>query len=201
MIGHQPRIQELEEQGVVVSSRSNEGKFEAQEASPSGESKYTTLTTKEETFMSVSTVQPLGTRTCNLACQCRCHRNKREYDGGAWAKSLLGSWLIRYDFSGSACKGRCGTNTGVRLEYQLPKWLWAGIASFEACQGPKLNLSLRPRRSLEWDPDVFQMIMYPSLLQEHIREYKYFPDDADWMGRTLLGVRTHHHLNDIDLQS
>ncbi|RBR23111.1 uncharacterized protein FIESC28_04106 [Fusarium coffeatum] len=58
-IARQHRVQELEEQGMVVSSRSNKGKFDAQGASPSGESNYTALTTKEETFMSVTTVQPL----------------------------------------------------------------------------------------------------------------------------------------------
>ena len=185
----QPRIEELEEERLAPSLTSNEAEFGAQAASPSGRSDYNTLTTKEETFMSVTTVQPLGTRTCSLACLCRCHRNLRQYDGGAWAKSLLGSWLVRYDFSGSACKGRCGTNAGVKLEYRLPKWLWAGVVSFEACQGPRLNLALRPRRVLESGSDVWYMLKDPLLLQEHLREgYKYFPDDVYYTGDSLLAV-------------
>ncbi|RFN55143.1 hypothetical protein FIE12Z_655 [Fusarium flagelliforme] len=185
---HQPRIQELDDQGVVISSELQTGQTKTQETSLNGDVNVTTLTTKEESFISVTTIQPLGPRICNLACQCRCHRNRRQYDGGAWAKSILGSWLVRYDSSSSTCPGRCGQSVGVKLEYRLPKWLWAGVASFEACQGPKLNLSLRPRRVLGvlgQEATVFSMLQHPSALQEHLRKgYKYFPDDVDPVGLT-----------------
>ncbi|CAG7557931.1 unnamed protein product [Fusarium equiseti] len=185
-ITYQPRIQELDDQEI-----------ETQEASPSGRSNHTTITTKEETFMTVTTVQPLGIRTCDLACHCRCHRNRRQYDGGAWANSILGSWLVRYGSSGSACKGRCGTNMGVKLEYRLPKWLWAGVVSFEACQGPRLSMSLRPRRVFGEPGEasiVFSMLKHPSTLQEYLREgYKYFPDDVDPSGTSLLQYSITHN--------
>ncbi|KAH7191883.1 ankyrin repeat-containing domain protein [Fusarium flagelliforme] len=56
--------------------------------------------------------------------------------------------------------------------------------------GPKLNLSLRPRRVLGvlgQEATVFSMLQHPSALQEHLRKgYKYFPDDVDPVGVSLL---------------
>jgi hypothetical protein len=154
---------------------------------------FTTLTRKEETFMSVTTIQSMGLRTCSIGCQCHCHRNKREYNSGAWAKSLLGSWLVRYEFSGNTCQCRYGSNTGVKLEYQLPKWLWAGVVSIDVCQDPRLSVSLRPCRVLPTGYNVFAMIPHPSVLQEHIRKgHKYFPDDINQSGQSLLQVCTLH---------
>lgn len=152
----------------------------------------TTVTRQEESFVNVATIQSQSTRMCSLSCQCRCHR-KREYTGGAWAKSLLGSWLVRYESLGNTCQGRCAPNPGVKLEYQLPKWLWAGLVSVEMCQNPTFNLALRPCRVLQSNHDIYYMIDHPSILQEHIREgYRYFPDDKNESGDTLLEVYTLH---------
>ena len=53
-------------------------------------------------------------------------------------------------------------------------------------------MSLRPRRVLGVlgeEPVVFSMLEHPSALQEHLRKgYKYFPDDVDPLGISLLGV-------------
>ncbi|EGU84920.1 hypothetical protein FOXB_04501 [Fusarium oxysporum f. sp. conglutinans Fo5176] len=50
---------------------------------------------KEESFVSVSSIQPLGTRSCGSRCQCRCHRGRRDRTG-AWVVSLFSSWLTRW---------------------------------------------------------------------------------------------------------
>ncbi|QPC61856.1 hypothetical protein HYE67_004087 [Fusarium culmorum] len=152
----------------------------------------TTVTRQEESFVNVTAIQSQSTRMCSLSCQCRCHR-KREYTGGAWAKSLLGSWLVRYESLGNTCQGRCAPNPGVKFEYQLPKWLWAGLVSVEVCQNPTFNLALRPCRVLQSNNDIYYMIDHPSILQEHIREgYRYFPDDKNESGDTLLERAIHN---------
>lgn len=186
----QRRVQQLPERGIIISSEQSRGEIETPNTSLTSNPSHTALNRIKECFTSVTTIQPLSSGTCGLTCRCRCHRNQREFNSGTWAKSLLGSWLVRYEFSGSACKGRCGSNTGVKLEYQLPRWLWAGIVSFEVCQGPKLDLSLRPCRVLSHNDVIFYIIRNPRKLQEHLNEgHNYFPDDSSDIGFSLLEVR------------
>ncbi|RGP60104.1 hypothetical protein FSPOR_10844 [Fusarium sporotrichioides] len=174
------RGQEAEDRGVIHSpnlAREETG----------GQNMSLDAVFRNENFMNLTTIQSQSTRMCGPGCQCRCHRNKQEYTGGSWAKSLLGSWLVRYEFSGNTCQGSCRSNTAVKLEYQLPKWLWAGVVSVEMCQDPRLNLSLRPCRVLPLSHEVYFMIDHPLVLQEHIRNgHKYFPDDTNKIGQTLL---------------
>ncbi|KAH7213008.1 ankyrin repeat-containing domain protein [Fusarium oxysporum] len=61
---------------------------------------------KEESFVSVSSIQPLGTRSCGSRCQCRCHRGRRDHTG-AWVVSLFSSWLTRYEKTDTNCQSRC----------------------------------------------------------------------------------------------
>ncbi|KAH7225065.1 ankyrin repeat-containing domain protein [Fusarium oxysporum] len=61
---------------------------------------------KEESFVSVSSIQPLGTRSCGSRCQCRCHRGRRDRTG-AWVVSLFSSWLTRYEKTDTNCQSRC----------------------------------------------------------------------------------------------
>ncbi|RGP76426.1 hypothetical protein FLONG3_5311 [Fusarium longipes] len=173
--------QEPEERSVVLSSSTTTSKIEVQNMP------LTALTRTEERFMSVKTTRSVYSRTCSPTCQCHCHRDRQERNAGAWAKSILGSWLVKYEFSRGKCQGKCGSSTGIKLEYQLPKWLWAGVLLFEICQDPSLSLSLRPSRAIEPGHEIYGLLNHPLALQEHLQEgYRYFPSDTDVTGRCLL---------------
>ncbi|KAF5682964.1 endocytosis ankyrin repeat Nuc-2 [Fusarium circinatum] len=90
---------------------------------------------KEESFVSVSSIQPLGTRSCGSKCQCRCHRGRRDRTG-AWAVSLFSSWLIRYDHTDDASsQSRCKCRSSVEFEIRIPSWLWAALEKYIAKSG------------------------------------------------------------------
>ncbi|KAJ4256771.1 hypothetical protein NW762_008867 [Fusarium torreyae] len=142
---------------------------------------------KEETLVSVTTIQPFGSRTCGPGCECRCHRTRREHNGGTWAKFLFGSWLVRYEAIGVPCQGKCGSNSGVEIEYQLPKWLWAGMITLEAYQGPRITWSLRLSRTISKTDCIWEVIRDPSVLRRHIAKgFVCFPDDTTLEGRHLM---------------
>ncbi|KAF5606548.1 endocytosis ankyrin repeat Nuc-2 [Fusarium subglutinans] len=134
---------------------------------------------REESFVSLSSVQPLGTRSCGSKCQCRCHRGRRDRTG-VWAVSLFSSWLTRYDHTDDASsQSRCRCRSSAEFEFRLPRWLWAGVLSFQASRGPNISLSLRLSRVLESKDDLWVTMANPSLLEARIREgIVYFPDDT-----------------------
>ncbi|KAF5615843.1 endocytosis ankyrin repeat protein [Fusarium sp. NRRL 25303] len=143
---------------------------------------------KEESFVSVTSIQPLGTRSCGSNCQCRCHRGRRDHTG-AWVGSLLYSWLTRYDRTDSDCRNRCKCKSSIEFEFLLPSWLWAGVLSFQAFRGPNIGFSLRLSRVIESVGDLWTTISNPSLLEARIREgIIYFPDDTAGNGWPLLSM-------------
>lgn len=143
---------------------------------------------KEESFVSVSSIQPLGTRSCGSRCQCRCHRGRRDRTG-AWAVSLFSSWLTRYEKPDTNCQSRCRCKSSVEFEFRLPSWLWAGVLSFQASRGPNITFSLRQSRDLGFDEYLWKTISSPSLLETRIREgFVYFPDDTAGSAWPLLLV-------------
>lgn len=143
---------------------------------------------KVDSFVSVSSVQPLGTRSCGSNCQCQCHRGRRDHTG-AWAGSLLYSWLVRYNETDKNSPSRCRCKSSVEFEFRLPSWLWAGVLSFQASRGPNISLSLRLSRVIESVDDLWTTISNPSLLEARIREgIVYFPDDTAGNGWPLLSV-------------
>ncbi|EXL82688.1 hypothetical protein FOPG_04507 [Fusarium oxysporum f. sp. conglutinans race 2 54008] len=147
---------------------------------------------KEESFVSVSSIQPLGTRSCGSRCQCRCHRGRRDRTG-AWVVSLFSSWLTRYEKTDTNCQSRCRCKSSVEFEFRLPSWLWAGVLSFQASRGPNITFSLRQSRDLGFDEYLWKTISSPSLLETRIREgFVYFPDDTAGSAWPLLLVALHN---------
>lgn len=147
---------------------------------------------KEESYVSVSSIQPLGTRSCGSNCQCRCHRGRRGHTG-AWTGSLLYSWLIRYDETDNYCRNRCRCKSSIEFEFRLPSWLWAGVLSFQASKGPYISFSLRPSRVLELVGNLWLIMANPSLLETRIREGAvYFPDDIVENEWPLLVLALHY---------
>lgn len=143
---------------------------------------------KEESFVSVTSVQPLGTRSCGSECQCQCHQGRRDHTG-AWAVPLFSSWLIRYDKTDNNYQSRCRCKASVEFEFRLPRWLWAGVLSFQASRGPNISFSLRPSRVLESVHELWIMMSNPSLLETCIREgFVCFPDDTAGSEWPLLSV-------------
>ncbi|SCV58096.1 related to endocytosis ankyrin repeat protein Nuc-2 [Fusarium fujikuroi] len=151
---------------------------------------------KEESFVSVTSIQPLGTRSCGSNCQCRCHRGRRDHTG-AWAGSLLFSWLTRYDRTDNDCRNRCKCKFSVEFKFRLPSWLWDGVLSFQASRGLIINFSLRPSRVLELDNYLWITMANPSLLETRIREgLVYFPDDTVGNEWSLLAIPLHNQSPD-----
>ncbi|KLP20609.1 endocytosis ankyrin repeat protein Nuc-2 [Fusarium fujikuroi] len=143
---------------------------------------------KEESFVSVTSVQPLGTRSCGSKCQCQCHQGRRDHTG-AWAVPLFSSWLIRYDKTDNNYQSRCRCKASVEFEFRLPRWLWAGVLSFQASRGPNISFSLRPSRVLESVHELWIMMSNPSLLETCIREgFVCFPDDTAGSEWPLLSM-------------
>ncbi|KAH6896019.1 hypothetical protein B0T10DRAFT_479317 [Thelonectria olida] len=150
----------------------------------------------ERSFMQVTPMQPLGARACDRNCQCRCHWNRQEYQNTRWGKPVMGSWLLQLrGINGRlnkacdepSCKG--GIDAAIKLEYQLPKWLWAGMVSFQAAYNgqPSLNLSLRPARTLDTYDSVFNLIASPWVLEKRLGDaFSYFPDDSRGGGDGLI---------------
>ncbi|KAH7177321.1 ankyrin repeat-containing domain protein [Fusarium sp. MPI-SDFR-AT-0072] len=85
-IHHKPESPTTEENRVTEDSK----------MSSISTSDRSVTTIKEESFVSVTTIQPLSTNSCGSKCQCRCHRGQRNH-AGTWAGSLFYSWLVRYD--------------------------------------------------------------------------------------------------------
>ncbi|EXL54048.1 hypothetical protein FOCG_07145 [Fusarium oxysporum f. sp. radicis-lycopersici 26381] len=150
---------------------------ESRTAPSANASTHEVPTISEESFVSVTTIQPMGTRSCGLKCQCRCHRERRDQTG-AWASSLLSSWIVRYERIDTNCRRTCRCRSSVEFEFRLPNWLWAGVLSFQATRGPSISFSLRLSRVLESDDTLWMTIANSSLLETRLREgFAYFPDD------------------------
>ncbi|KAF4471098.1 hypothetical protein FALBO_1996 [Fusarium albosuccineum] len=159
---------------------------EVRRLSVTGDRNRGTTRIKEESLVKVTTIQPLGSRRCGTDCQCRCHWS-RQYNSGAWMRPLLGSWLVKYKAAEGSCRMKCGTNAGVELEYQLPRWLWTGVLAFQACQGPSMTCSLRPSRTIPYGDDVWALVKFPSALRNEIKEgLVLFPNDSDPEGESLM---------------
>ncbi|KAF5674154.1 endocytosis ankyrin repeat protein [Fusarium heterosporum] len=142
---------------------------------------------KEESLQIVRTVRPLGSRRC---ANCRQGRFERS---GTWARSLLGSWLVKYKPTQTSCQGTCGSDPGVELEYRLPKWLWEGILSFHAYRGPTISCALRPARDLRDHEDAWMILKHRSWLQIKIEKgYVYFPDDTAGVGWSMINIAAHY---------
>ncbi|KAI8657928.1 hypothetical protein NCS57_01172700 [Fusarium keratoplasticum] len=54
----------------------------------SDESGGCAMYTQEESYMSITAIQPLGTRRCGQDCQCRCHGNIGEYENYSWMSTV-----------------------------------------------------------------------------------------------------------------
>ncbi|KAF5010229.1 hypothetical protein FDECE_3588 [Fusarium decemcellulare] len=159
---------------------------EVRKLSVTGDRNRGTTRIKQESLVKVTTIQPLGSRRCERDCQCRCHWS-RQYNSGAWIRPLLGSWLVKYNAAEGSCRIKCGTNAGVELEYQLPRWLWTGVLAFQACQGPSLTCSLRPSRTLSYANDIWTIMEVPSVFRDEIKEgLVLFPDDRNPHGIGLI---------------
>ncbi|KAF4964977.1 hypothetical protein FSARC_7155 [Fusarium sarcochroum] len=185
----QPWEQDLTIRGMPSASESEEENMtEIMSPSLTNTTKQGVITIKEETLVSVTTIQPIGSRACGPGCECCCHRTRRKHNGGTWARSLLGSWLVSYKAVGGPCQGKCGSNSGVEFEYQLPKWLWAGMISFQAYQGPRITWSLRPSRVIPYSGgNIWDVIKSPFMLQKHLSNgFVYFPDDTTDYGSSLM---------------
>ncbi|KAJ3528187.1 hypothetical protein NM208_g10319 [Fusarium decemcellulare] len=159
---------------------------EIQRLSVTGDGNRGTTYVKQESLVKVTTIQPLGSRRCGRDCQCRCHWSQ-QYNSGAWIRPLLGSWLVKYKAAEGSCRMKCGTNVGVELEYQLPRWLWTGVLAFQAYQGPSLTCSLRPSRTIPRSDYVWGIVRFPPVLRDAIKDgLVLFPDDKNPGGQSLI---------------
>ncbi|KAJ4233100.1 hypothetical protein NW759_001884 [Fusarium solani] len=163
---------------------------EFQSLSLEDESGGCAISIKEESYMSLTTIQPLGGRRCGQDCQCRCHGNIGEYDNYSWMSTVLGSWRVRNQAVDRTCEQQCGPSMGPEFEYRPPRWLWAGVAPFGGYRGgqPTLTYSLRAPRIVHSTNDVWLWIGNPSVLRHHISEgLALFPDDTTEFGYDLIG--------------
>lgn len=157
----------------------------------SDESGGCAISIQEESYMSITAIQPLGTRKCGLDCQCRCHGHQLEDDSYSWMSAVLGSWRMRNQAVDRTCEQQCGPSMGPEFEYQPPRWLWAGVASFGGYRGgqPTLTYSLRAPRIIPFRKTVWDWIEKPSVLRNRISEgLALFLDDTDEFGRDLIEV-------------
>ncbi|KAF5689638.1 endocytosis ankyrin repeat protein [Fusarium denticulatum] len=158
-------------------------------ASLTNDTDHAVTVIKEESFVSVTSIQPLGTRSCGSKCQCQCHRERRNRTG-AWAVSLFSSWLTHYDKTDGNSKSRCRCRSSVEFEFRLPSWLWAGVLSFQASREPNISFSLRLSRVLESVDDLWVTMANPTLLETRIRQgFVYFPDDTAGNEWPLLSTK------------
>lgn len=164
----------------------------------SDESGGSAISIQEESYMSITAIQPLGTRKCGLDCQCRCHGHQLEDDSYSWMSVVLGSWRVRNQAVDRACEQQCGPSLGPEFEYRPPRWLWAGVASFGGYRGgqPTLTYSLRAPRIIPFEQGVWQWVNKPSVLRHHISQGSaLFPDDTTEFGVDLIGVGSWKKLN------
>ncbi|RSL85386.1 hypothetical protein CEP51_003380 [Fusarium floridanum] len=162
---------------------------EFQRLSLADESGGCTVSIKEESYMSLTTIQPLGMRICGQDCRCRCHGNVREYDNYSWISTVFGSWCVRNQTVDRTCEMQCGLSMGPEFEYRPPRWLWSGAIPFGSFQHrqPVLACSLRAPRIVPWDEEVWKWIKRPSVFQRCIRDgWTLFPDDTDEFGRGFI---------------
>ncbi|KAM6521920.1 hypothetical protein FALCPG4_011620 [Fusarium falciforme] len=147
------------------------------------------ISMQEESYMSITAIQPLGTRKCGLDCQCRCHGHQLEDDSYSWMSAVLGSWRVRNQAVDRTCEQQCGPSMGPEFEYQPPRWLWAGVAPFGGYRGgqPTLTYSLRAPRIVNSTNQVWLWIGKPPVLRHHISEgLVLFPDDTTEFGTDLI---------------
>ncbi|KAF4970415.1 hypothetical protein FZEAL_10039 [Fusarium zealandicum] len=164
---------------------------------------YDATSNPNESLVTVTTIQPLGSRACGFGCRCRCHWSRRQFNSSAWMRPLLGSWLVKYQTVDSSRKLQCSEsgciaeqNSGIELEYQLPTWLWGGMLSFQAYQGSQsgLSCSLRPVRFIHSDRAIWKWIQRPSVLREQLNAgLVCYPDDTDELGRSMMEVAVEHN--------
>ncbi|KAF5987419.1 endocytosis ankyrin repeat Nuc-2 [Fusarium coicis] len=102
-VGLKPGTQSTTIHEPVPTAREENGFTESSEASLTNDTNHAVTMVKGESFVSVASIQPLGTRSCGSKCQCQCHQGRRDRTG-AWAGSLLYSWLIRYDKADNDCR-------------------------------------------------------------------------------------------------
>ncbi|RSL93267.1 hypothetical protein CDV31_014790 [Fusarium ambrosium] len=192
------RVEEIETEGDSCSETSEAsaqsmtdslqlGKF--QSLSLADERGGCTVSIKEESYMSLTMIQPLGTRRCGQDCQCRCHGNIDEDDNYSWMSTVFGSWCVRNQTVDRTCEMQCGPSMGPEFEYRPPKWLWPGVIPFGSFQHgrPVLVCSLRAPRTICWDKNVWQWVKKPSYFQRCIKNgWTPFPDDADDAGEGFI---------------
>ncbi|KAG7417997.1 Ankyrin repeat, PH and SEC7 domain containing protein secG [Fusarium oxysporum f. sp. rapae] len=185
-IHHKPESPTTEENRVTEDSK----------MSSISTSDRSVTTIKEESFVSVTTIQPLSTNSCGSKCQCRCHRGQRNH-AGTWAGSLFYSWLVRYGKADNNCQSRCRCKSSIEYEFRLPNWLWAGVRSSQASRRPTVTFSLHLSRVLKLDKSLWMTMANPSLLETRIREgFVYFPDDTAGNGWPLLLIALSNRSSD-----
>lgn len=164
---------------------------EFQSLSLADESGGCVISTQEESYMSLTTIQPLRTRRCGQDCQCRCHGNIGEDDNYSWMSTVFGSWRVRNQTVDRTCEMQCGPSMGPEFEYRPPRWLWSGVIPFGSFQHarPVLTCSLRAPRTIGWTEHAWEWVKKPLDFQNHIRDgWTPFPDDTDEFGRDFIEV-------------
>ncbi|RSL60626.1 hypothetical protein CEP54_006655 [Fusarium duplospermum] len=192
------RVEEIETEGDSCSETSEAsaqsmtdslqvGEF--QSLSLADENGGYTVSIQEESYTSLTTMQPLGTRRCGQDCQCRCHEKVGEDDNYSWMSTVLGSWRVRNQTVDRTCEMQCGPSLGPEFEYRPPRWLWSRAIPFGSFRHgqPVLTCSLRAPRTICWKENVWRLIKRPSDFQKCIRDgWTPFPDDTDEFGRDFM---------------
>jgi len=148
----------------------------------------------------------------STACQCSCHFAKKQYQNSGWLQSLFGSWLVRYEKRPQECSNpdcQCISSSTLKLEYQVPRWLFfrsfAIVASYNNVGG--LRCSLRPFRLLDISSPLWQcQIDSVQVIRGSVIDYGVYPCDATTHGVGLIEVRNHaflggHLFGDADSSS
>lgn len=129
------------------------------------------------------------------SCQCNCHFAKRQYQNSGWVESLFGSWLVRCENRPQRCSNpdcQCIIPSVLKLEYQVPRWLFFRsfviVASYNNIGG--LRCSLRPFKLLEMDSPIWS---YQKGSIQEVRKFVVedgiYPCDANICGVGLIEVR------------
>ena len=145
--------------------------------------------------ISIQSLTHIRGNTSITSCQCSCHFAKRQYKNSGWVQSLFGSWLVRCENRPQECSNpecQCISSSVLKLEYQIPRWLFFRsfiiAASYNNICG--LRCSLRPFRLIDvtsttwnWETGSSQVI------RRSVVKYGVYPGDTDIKGCGLIEVR------------